>query len=76
MREEAAKLARDLWHMGESDEAVMKRAIERHARYTGSAKAKEILDKWADYRTRFVKVFPRDYKRALSERIEAGSGNG
>jgi glutamate synthase (NADPH) large chain len=65
--EQDAKLARDLWHMGDSDEAVVKRMIERHARYTGSARAKQILDGWAEHRTRFVKVFPKEYRRALAE---------
>ena len=34
---------------------------------TGSARAKVILDNWADYRTRFVKVMPVEYRRALRE---------
>jgi glutamate synthase domain-containing protein 3 len=65
--EQDAKLSRDLWHLGTSDEAVLKRLLERHARYTGSARAKEILDDWAAYRSRFVKVFPKEYRRALAE---------
>ena len=39
-------------------------------------KADEVLRKWDTYAPRFVKVFPRDYKRALTDRIAAGSGNG
>ncbi len=31
---------------------------------------------WETLGTRFVKVFPKDYKRALGERIAAESGNG
>ena len=65
--EQEAKLARALWHKGESDEAVAKRMIERHARYTGSAQAKRILERWSEYRGRFVKVFPNEYRRALGE---------
>ncbi len=30
-------------------------------------RAKHILDNWADYRTRFVKVMPVEYRRALRE---------
>ncbi len=37
------------------------------SRYTGSSRAKHILDNWADYRTRFVKVMPVEYRRALRE---------
>jgi glutamate synthase domain-containing protein 3 len=65
--EQEAKLARELWHKGESDEAVARRMIERHARYTGSAQAKRILERWSEYRARFVKVFPNEYRRALGE---------
>ena len=31
-------------------------------------RAREILDHWAEARTRFVKVLPHEYKRALGER--------
>jgi len=65
--EQEAKVQRDLWHQDTADEVVLRRLIEQHARYTGSARAREILDKWADYRTRFVKVFPKEYRRALAE---------
>jgi len=49
------------------DESDLRRLIENHARYTGSKRAQEILDKWAQYRARFVKVFPKEYRRALAE---------
>jgi glutamate synthase domain-containing protein 3 len=26
-----------------------------------------VLEKWAEYRGRFVKVFPKEYRRALAE---------
>jgi glutamate synthase domain-containing protein 3 len=65
--EQEAKVARDLWHLGVSDEAVLRRLLEQHARYTGSNRAREILDDWAQFRTRFVKVFPKEYRRALTE---------
>ena len=69
-REQDAKLSRDLWHHGQSDEALLRRLIEEHARYTGSGRAREILDGWAHYRSRFVKVFPKEYRRALNELAE------
>ena len=65
--EQDAKIARDLWHQGTADEALLQRLIEQHARYTGSARAREILDNWAQFRARFVKVFPKEYRRALTE---------
>jgi glutamate synthase (NADPH/NADH) large chain len=70
--EQEAKLVRELWHTGRSDEAVLKELIENHARHTGSARARQILDKWADYRTKFVKVFPHEYRRALGELAAKG----
>ena len=49
------------------DEATLKRLIENHQKYTGSKRGAEILDKWPQYRARFVKVFPKEYRRALAE---------
>ena len=65
--EQAAKLSADLWHLGESDEAILRRLIENHVRYTNSQRARKILENWGDFRSRFVKVFPREYRRALLE---------
>ncbi len=65
--EQQAKLSRDLWHLGDSDEAALKRLIADHARYTGSRRAQVILEKWSEYRPKFVKVFPKEYRRALGE---------
>ncbi|MSQ59822.1 MAG: glutamate synthase subunit alpha [Betaproteobacteria bacterium] len=63
--EQEARLSRDLWHGGEADEVVLRRLIENHVRFTGSVWGKEIVDKWSHYSTRFVKVFPNEYRRAL-----------
>jgi glutamate synthase (NADPH/NADH) large chain len=49
------------------DEATLKRLIENHQKYTSSRRAAEILDKWLQYRARFVKVFPKEYRRAIAE---------
>jgi glutamate synthase (NADPH/NADH) large chain len=65
--EQEGKVSRDVWHHGESDEAILRRMIEQHARYTGSARAKEILESWSTWRAKFVKVFPKEYRRALGE---------
>ncbi|HET7670079.1 MAG TPA: glutamate synthase-related protein, partial [Burkholderiales bacterium] len=65
--EQQAKIARELWHDKQSDEATLRRLIENHARYTGSKRAAEILANWAGYRSKFVKVFPKEYRRALGE---------
>jgi glutamate synthase (NADPH) large chain len=65
--EQDAKIERDLWHQGLADEVLLRRLIEQHARYTGSARARDMLDNWPQYRARFVKVFPKEYRRALTE---------
>jgi glutamate synthase (NADPH/NADH) large chain len=41
--------------------------VERHLLYTGSARAKEILDNWDAALTRFYKVMPTDYAKALND---------
>ena len=65
--EQQGKVARHLWHHGQSDEAILKDLVERHAKLTGSRRAREILEKWPEYRARFVKIFPKEYRRALGE---------
>jgi len=49
------------------DEATLKRLIENHHKYANSRRAAEILEKWPQVRARFVKVFPKEYRRALAE---------
>ncbi|HET7298987.1 MAG TPA: glutamate synthase-related protein, partial [Burkholderiales bacterium] len=49
------------------DESMLKRLIESHQKQTGSRRAAEILEKWPQHRARFVKVFPKEYRRALAE---------
>jgi len=56
-----------LWHKGETDDAQLKRLLEEHNRWTGSKRARDLLDHWAESRAKFVKVFPLEYKRALGE---------
>jgi glutamate synthase (NADPH/NADH) large chain len=65
--EQQGKVSRELWHKGQADEAILREMVELHAKLTNSRRAREILEKWADYRTRFVKIFPKEYRRALGE---------
>ncbi|MES2127765.1 MAG: glutamate synthase-related protein [Pseudomonadota bacterium] len=51
----------------ETDEAILRRLIERHFKHTGSTRARNLLDDWSVGRGKFVKVFPTEYKRALEE---------
>jgi glutamate synthase (NADPH/NADH) large chain len=41
--------------------------VERHLLFTGSNRARVLLDDWDNALSRFVKVVPREYKRALLE---------
>ena len=41
--------------------------LERHHLHTGSRRASEMLANWPEMLKRFVKVMPRDYRRALQE---------
>jgi glutamate synthase (NADPH/NADH) large chain len=61
-------------HRGMADEALLKKLIEDHHRWTGSLRARELLDHWAEARGKFVKVFPHEYKRVLGERAARASG--
>ncbi|WP_170845262.1 glutamate synthase-related protein [Chitinasiproducens palmae] len=60
-----------LWHAGQTDEGLLKGLIERHFQYTGSLRAKALLENWDAARRQFVKVFPHEYRRALGERSAA-----
>ena len=51
----------------QADETLLKALVADHHKWTGSLRARHILDHWAESRARFVKVFPNEYKRALSE---------
>ncbi len=66
-------------HREQADEALLKKLIEDHHRWTGSLRARELLDHWAQSRAKFVKVFPHEYKRVLAERAaraEAAAATG
>ncbi|HEY2186493.1 MAG TPA: glutamate synthase-related protein, partial [Xanthobacteraceae bacterium] len=45
--------------------------ISRHARFTGSARAAQILESWESYCPKFRKVMPLEYRRALAEMEKA-----
>jgi glutamate synthase (NADPH/NADH) large chain len=46
---------------------MLKGLIQRHLLYTGSERARRVLENWAAYLPRFVKVMPLEYRRALAE---------
>ncbi|HSI40393.1 MAG TPA: glutamate synthase large subunit [Xanthobacteraceae bacterium] len=61
----------DIGNMGHGDEERLHQMIAKHLHYTGSKRAQTILDNWADYRGKFVKVMPVEYQRALREMEKA-----
>jgi len=79
--EQETQTERALWHSvvrgeaSESDEAILKRLIERHFKHTGSTRARHLLDDWVNSRAKFVKVFPLEYQRALRELNAAQTAN-
>ena len=46
----------------------LKGILEKHLRYTGSKKAKELLDDWEHNVKRFLKVMPIGYKHVLEQK--------
>jgi len=49
------------------DLEYVKGRIEKHVEYTDSTRGRAILDGWKTEQSRFVKVMPIDYKRAIAE---------
>ncbi len=71
--EQEKSVDRAIWHSAQrggeraTDEAILKGLVEKHAKYTGSERARHLLNDWESSRSKFVKVFPVEYKRALGE---------
>ena len=69
----------DIWHslgrggVRETDEAILKRLVENHFRYTGSFGARDLVSHWESARGKFIKIMPVDYKRALGEMWHAAN---
>ncbi len=53
--------------MTRHDDERLYQLISNHLHYTGSPRAKEILDHWVEFRPKFRKVMPVEYRRALEE---------
>ncbi|MFA5239156.1 MAG: glutamate synthase large subunit [Phycisphaerae bacterium] len=51
----------------EEDKNLLHELIQQHLKWTGSARAKSILDTWLDIVGKFVKVVPIDYRKALEK---------
>ncbi len=53
--------------MTSHDEERLFQLISNHVSYTGSERGRNIIDNWADFRPKFRKVMPIEYRRALQE---------
>ena len=53
-------------HNGETDEALLLRLLKAHIEWTGSLRAQALLENWPQTRGHFIKVFPHEYRRALT----------
>ena len=74
---EVAALGPELERLEDPEEMEEVEAmIRRHLEYTGSEVAKRILARWDRAVARFVKVMPKDYKRALAALAGAGGEEG
>ncbi|MFZ2542220.1 MAG: glutamate synthase large subunit [Gallionella sp.] len=54
-------------HLNQADGQALRELVEKHLLYTGSLRAKQILDDWSTYLPKFTKVMPTEYRRALQE---------
>ncbi len=54
-------------NMDKNDSERIWELLSRHAAYTGSSRAKTILENWPEFLPKFVKVMPVEYARALQE---------
>ncbi|MFZ1814051.1 MAG: glutamate synthase large subunit [Rhizobiaceae bacterium] len=62
-------------NMNHHDEERLYQLISNHMHYTGSTRAKQILENWDEFRPKFVKVMPVEYRRALREMEEMRYGS-
>jgi glutamate synthase domain-containing protein 2/glutamate synthase domain-containing protein 1/glutamate synthase domain-containing protein 3 len=51
----------------EEDQRKVYELVCKHVDYTDSARGRYVLDRWQELKSKFVKVMPIDYKRALAE---------
>jgi glutamate synthase (NADPH/NADH) large chain len=64
---EAHGLVELLHNMTEGDARRLRMLIERHVHFTGSPRGAALLADWENTRSKFVKVMPIEYRRALQQ---------
>jgi glutamate synthase domain-containing protein 3 len=63
----------DLEQVAGDDAALVRSLVERHVEVTASPRGKWVLENWEEMLPRFVKVFPREYRRVLEARQAAAA---
>ncbi|GGN84779.1 glutamate synthase large subunit [Haloarcula pellucida] len=58
--------------LDDRDRRLVRRMVENHYRYTGSDRAREVLDDWETAVAQFVKVMPDAFAAVLDDRLAEG----
>jgi glutamate synthase (NADPH) large chain len=67
----------DVMHdMTRFDAERLRQLIENHRRYTGSERARRILENWEEHLPKFVKVMPIEYRKALEQMTPKQAASG
>ncbi len=62
--EQEASVDRAIWHRDQTDEAQLRKLLEDHLRWTGSRRARELLDNWSRV--------AREVRQGVPQRVQAG----
>jgi glutamate synthase domain-containing protein 3 len=57
----------------DDDVETVQSLLRRHIEATGSERAVWVLENWDRLQSKFVKVYPRDYRRVLEARRQAAA---
>tara|TARA_B100000674_G_scaffold499396_1_gene544913 strand:+ start:14908 stop:19527 length:4620 start_codon:yes stop_codon:yes gene_type:complete len=58
---------KEMGDMINHDSQRLRGLIKKHYEYTNSPRAKTIIDNWKSFLPKFIKIMPKDYRRALLE---------
>uniref|UniRef100_UPI003340D3FD GltB/FmdC/FwdC-like GXGXG domain-containing protein n=1 Tax=Pseudopedobacter sp. TaxID=1936787 RepID=UPI003340D3FD len=60
----------DLDPLTKQDKEDIKKLLQKHHQLTGSTVAQKLLENWEKEASKFIKVFPKEYKKVLSQQVE------
>jgi glutamate synthase (NADPH/NADH) large chain len=63
----------DLDPLSPKDEELIIKLLRKHNQLTGSTVAKNLVDNWKSESSKFIKVFPKEFKRVLAEKKQLES---